>query len=136
MRDQLNDIIIQESEALEELISLLEEQSKYALESRVFDMEAVVPRIEKCNKKIAELEMKRRGLTGGEAMTKIVNDLNDAELEENYRKIKLLVEDAIVQKNFNIAQISQGLNFTNRILNILNPDRAVKTYNSYGKIKK
>ena len=136
MKEELNNIIVKESEALQELINLLESQVKFALEEKIMDLETIVPKIEACNKKIAELEMARRGLTNGEAMSKIVNDANDAELEENYRKIKQLVELAIVQKEFNMEQIKQGLHFTNKILNILNPDRGIKTYNAYGKIKK
>lgn len=136
MKEQLNSIITQESNILEELISLLEEQSKYVINNNIMEMEGIVPKIENCNKKIAELEMQRRTLTNGSPMSKIVKDLKDAELEENYRRIKFLIEDAVVQKDFNIAQITQGLSFTNRILNIINPDRAVKTYNSYGKMKK
>ena len=136
MKEQLNNIILQESRALEELIALLEEQSKYVLSNNVMEMEAIAPKIEGCNKRIAELEMSRRGLTNGVAMSKVVSDLKDEELEKNYRKIKFLIENAVVQKDFNLGQITQGLTFTNRMLNILNPDRAVKTYNSYGKIKK
>lgn len=136
MKEELNNIIVKESEALQELITLLEEQVKLALEDKIMDLEAIVPRIENCNRKIAELEIARRGLTNGESLSKIIEDINDIELEENYRKIKLLVEAAIVQKEFNMEQIKQGLNFTNRMLNIINPDRGVKTYNSYGKMKK
>ena len=136
MKEQLNNILVQESEALEQLISLLEKQSEYALGNKVMDMEAVASQIGVCTKKIAELEMERRGLTNGEPMSKIVIDLNSKELEENYNKIKFIVEDAIVQKDLNIQQLSQGLNFTNRILSILNPDRSIKTYNANGKMKK
>ena len=136
MKEELNNIIVQESEALQELITLLEAQVKFTLEERIMDLEAILPKIESCNKKIAELEMARRGLTKGEPMSKIVNDAKDSKLEENYRKIKLLVETAIVQKEFNMEQIKQGLHLTNKILNILNPDREVKTYNAYGKMKK
>ncbi|MBC8062827.1 MAG: flagellar protein FlgN [Clostridiaceae bacterium] len=136
MKEELNNIIVKESEALQELIDLLEAQVKFALEDKIMDLEAIVPKIETCNKKIAELEMARRGLTKGEPMSKIINTAKDIELEENYRKIKFLVEAAIVQKKFNMDQIKQGLHFTNRILSIINPDRGIKTYNAYGKIKK
>ena len=136
MKEELNNIIVKESEALRELITLLEAQVKFALEEKIMDLETVAPKIETCNKKIAEIEMARRGLTNGESMSKIISDENDAELEENYRKIRLLVEATIVQKEFNTEQIKQGLHFTNKILNILNPDRGIKTYNAYGKIKK
>jgi len=136
MKEELNNIIVKESEALQELINLLETQVKFAIEDKIMDLETIVPKIETCNKKIAELEMARRGLTKGEPMSKIVNEAKDIELEENYRKIKSLVEAAIVQKNFNVEQIKQGLHFTTKILNILNPDRGIKTYNSFGKIKK
>ena len=136
MKEDLNNIIVKESEALQELLTLLEAQSKFALGDRAMELEAVVSKIEASNRKIAELEMSRRGLTNGETMSKIVHEAKNPELEESYRKIKLLVEATIVQKEFNMEQIKQGLRFTNRILSILNPDRGIKTYNAYGKIKK
>ena len=136
MKEELNNIIVKESEALQELIALLEEQGKLVLTDKVMDLEVIVPKIEACNRRIAELEMKRRGLTNGEPMSKIINEIKDDELESNYNNIRMLVENAIVQKDFNITQISQGLNYTNRILSILNPDRGAKVYNNNGKIKK
>lgn len=136
MREELNSIIVNESEALSELISLLEQQSKLALEDNIIGLDGIVSKIDICNKKIAELEMKRRAITNGEDMSKIVAQCQDKELEQNYRKIKLLIQEAIVQKDFNMDFIKQGLNFTNKILSIINPDRIVKTYNSYGKMKR
>ena len=85
MKEELNNIIVKESEALRELIVLLESQIKFALEDKIMDLELIVPKIEDCNKKIAELEMARRGITKGEPMSKIINEAKDITHEENYR---------------------------------------------------
>ena len=58
------------------------------------------------------------------------------ELENNYYKIKNLLQEVVLQKDTNELLIKQGLSFTNRILNVLNPVRETKTYNAYGKVKK
>ena len=66
--------------------------------------------------------------------TKYKNVLNDTGNSDNENNSQLINETR--QKEFNMEQIKQGLHFTNKILNILNPDRGVKTYNAYGKMKK
>ena len=136
MKEKLNDIIVKESEALRELIALLEEQSNLGLKEDFVGLDAIVAKIDSCNKKIAELEMSRRAITNGEDMSKVVAKFQDEELDKNYREVKLLVEEAIVQKDFNMDFIKQGLNFSNRMLSIINPDRGVKTYGSTGKMKR
>jgi flagellar biosynthesis/type III secretory pathway chaperone len=69
-------------------------------------------------------------------MTEIVEEVNDVELESNYNKIKRLLQEVVLQKDTNELLIKQGLSFTNRILNVLNPARESTTYNAYGKVKK
>ena len=136
MKEKLNNIIVAESEALRELIALLDEQSNLAMKDDFIGLDAIVTKIDSCNKKIAELEMNRRAITNGEDMSKVVAKFQDEELNNNYRQIKLLVQEAMVQKDFNMDFIKQGLNFSNRMLSIINPDRGIKTYNSNGKMKR
>lgn len=136
LRDALNEIIIKEREALKKLLALLEEQHRLILKNDIFGMEAIVEKIQLCNKEIAEQEVERRKLVNGDGMSKIVNSIGDEELDRNFRSIKRLLSEVELQKDTNELLIKQGLGFTTRMLSILNPDRNVKTYNSYGKMRR
>ncbi|PRR79391.1 FlgN protein [Clostridium liquoris] len=136
MIEDLNRIIIEEIKALEVLLGCLDRQHEYIAKDDVFKMEAVVEDINNCNKKIAKLEMERRNITKGESMEQIVNASDYSELDENYRKARKLVEELKVQKETNEILIKQGLGYTTRMLQVLNPDRQPKTYGAYGKMKR
>ena len=136
MIEDLNRIIIEVIKALEVLLGCLDRQHEYIAKDDVFKMEAVVEDINNCNKKIAKLEMERRNITKGESMEQIVNASDYSELDENYRKARKLVEELKVQKETNEILIKQGLGYTTRMLQVLNPDRQPKTYGAYGKMKR
>lgn len=136
MVKELNSIVESEIKALEDLLECLDRQHEYIAKNDVFKMEKVVEEINSCNKEIAKWEMERRKLTNGESMGKIVDGLNDKELVENYRKARKLIEELKVQKETNEILIKQGLGYTNRMLQVLNPDRQPKTYGAYGKMKR
>lgn len=136
MKKELNEIIVNEIDAVENLLKALEKQHNCLVKSDAITIENCTAEIDKCNKDIAAWEMKRRELTQGRAMSEIINNIDDNELYENYRKIKKLLEEVKVQKDTNELLIKQGLSFTNRVINILNPSRTAKTYNSYGKVSR
>ncbi len=130
---ELNLVIVEELKALQGLLASLDEQFQYLTKREVFALDAVRNKIELSSKKVASLEMKRRTLTNGEDMSKVVHELKDEELEKNYRNIKKLLSAIVLQKDTNEVLIKQQLGFTTQMLNFLNPDKAPKTYNSYGK---
>ena len=136
MKDKLNNVIIRETAALRSLLLELEEQHKCIITSNIFGMEACVAKIKEANKNIAQMEVERRKLTENKAMGLIIEEAHDIELENNYYKIKQLLQEIVLQKDTNELLIKQGLSFTNRILNVLNPVREIKTYNAHGKVKK
>ncbi|MCM8710953.1 flagellar protein FlgN [Clostridium sp. SYSU_GA19001] len=136
MKEELNNIISAEIEALTELIKVLETQHASLIKSDAITLESCVSEIEKCSRMLADKEVKRRELTKGRSMSEIVEEIGDSSLEENYRKMRILLHEAKVQKESNELLIKQGLSFTNRILNILNPSRMPKTYNSYGRVSR
>lgn len=135
MKDELNNILENELKAIELLLIALEEQHECLLNNDAVTLEACVKNIEDKNTKIADFEVKRRQITKGESMSKIVDELGDPRLEKNYREIRKLLQITAIQKDTNELLIKQGLGFTNRILNIMNPDRGSKTYNAYGKVR-
>ena len=136
MKSTLNSIMLRELDALRVLLALLDTQHKLILNNDLFGLEAIVEDIQKANKTIAEIEMERRALTKGEAMSKIIADLADEETENNYNLVKNLLNELQLQKDTNEMLLKQNLTFTAKILNVINPHREAKTYNSYGKFKK
>ena len=136
MKEKLNNVIIQEIEAIGTLLVELEEQHRCIVVNDIFGLEACVNKIKAANKSIAQMEVERRSLVGNGSMREIIEELSDNELENNFYKIKNLLEEVVLQKDTNELLIKQGLSFTNRILNVLNPIREIKTYNAYGKVKK
>ncbi len=134
MKVELKNIIVDEIAAIEKLLKALEKQHGCLIKSEAVILEGCTKEIEECNREVASLEVRRRELTKGRAMNEIVNELGDPELENNYRKIRRLLEETRIQKDTNDLLIKQGLGFTNKILSILNPSRTPKTYNSYGKV--
>ena len=136
MKEKLNKVMIQEIEAVVALLLALEEQHRCIILKDIFGMEACVENIKVANKNIAFMEVERRKLTGNRAMRSIVEEFRDEELENNYYKINQLLQEVVLQKDTNELLIKQGLSFTNRMLNILNPVRESTTYNAYGKVKK
>lgn len=135
MTADLNKIILEEHKALKILLEVLDEQFEYLTKRDVFSLDKVSHKLHQCSVEVARLEMGRRKLTAGEAMSKIIEQAKDEELENNYRNIIKLLEEIQLQKDTNDMLIRQGLGFTTQMLNFLNPDRGPKTYNGYGKRK-
>lgn len=136
MKEQLSIILLNELEAIEQLLKALEKQHTCLISSNAVTLESCVKDIDEINKRMAEWEVKRREITHGRSMREIIDEIRDEEIEKNFRKIRRLLEEAKLQKDTNELLIKQGLGFTNKILNIMNPSRTPKIYNSYGKIKK
>ncbi|MBU3098600.1 MULTISPECIES: flagellar protein FlgN [Clostridium] len=136
MMQKLNDVMINETQSLGVLLLELENQHKNIVTNDIFGMEACVNKIKEANKNIAHMEVLRRKITENKAMGPIIEAAKDPELEKNYYKIKLLLQAVVLQKDTNELLIRQGLSFTNRMLNVLNPVREAKTYNGYGKVKR
>lgn len=125
----------QEMNALKELLSALEEQHKFLAHNEIINLEALVEKIDECNKNVAKIEVERRKITNGEPMKKLVQDCKDNELEACYRDINKLLQELKVQKDTNELLIRKGLSFSSQMLNLLKPDRNAKTYNAYGRSK-
>ncbi|MGY0375115.1 flagellar protein FlgN [Clostridium sp. JNZ J1-5] len=137
-KKQLNQLMIIQIDTLSELLKLMEEQHSYIVKNDVFNMESMVEKIQTSNQKIANAELKRRELTKDmlkdKTFGKLIQQLNDKELENNFKNLRRLLEEIRLQKDTNELLIKQGLSFTNKMLMLLNPDRQAKTYNGYGKI--
>ena len=136
MIQKLNEVMLQETASIRTLLIELEEQHRCIVVSDIFGLDACVSKIKEANKNIAVMEVERRRITENKSMKLIIDESRDGELEDNFYKIKQLLQEVILQKDTNELLIKQGLSFTNKILNVLNPVRETRTYNAYGKVKK
>lgn len=128
-------IMDDECKALNKLLDSLDKQYRLIMKNEVIELEAVVDEIKLCNKNIAEFEVKRRAVLGGESLKETVLRSGDENLENSFRETKRLVELLKLQKENNELLIKQQLSYNAKMLMILNPNRQAKTYNSYGRIK-
>lgn len=136
MSNELTIVIKNEGEALKKLLSLLEKQYKHVMKKEVFELEALVDEIKLVNKEVAQAEVERRKLVGQRSMREIVNTSNDEELDSSYREINRIILAVKQQKETNELLIRQQMSFNNQVLNIINPRREMKTYNSYGNLSR
>lgn len=136
MIEKLTDILVKEESALKKLLALLDEQFKLIMSKNIFGMEGMVEKLQICNREIAGFEVERRKLINGKSMKEVVRNLDNNDLDNVYRGIQRLLEAITLQKDTNETLIKQQLGYTNKMLNIINPRREVKTYNSYGNIRR
>ncbi|MDR5586543.1 MULTISPECIES: flagellar protein FlgN [Clostridium] len=136
MINKLTEIIENEENALRELLGLFEVQYKMIMEKDVFGLEGLVDKLNECNKKIAGEEVKRRQLIGKQSIKDILNTANDEKLYKSYDKIQKTLKDLTFQKETNEMLLKQQIMFNNQMLNIMNPNREMKTYNSYGNLRR
>lgn len=136
MIDKLTQIIENEEIALRELLGLFEIQYKMIMEKDAFGLEGLVDKLNECNKKIAGEEVRRRQLIGKQSIKDILNTTNDEKLNVSYDKIQKTLKDLTFQKETNEMLLKQQIMFNNQMLNIMNPNREMKTYNSYGNLRR
>lgn len=133
MKDKLKEILTQEAKSLKTLLTSLDEQYLGLLNNEAIKLEVIVKQIDNNCREIAKWEVQRRSLLGDKEISLVIRELSDKELDIDYRNIKKLVAQVQVQKESNEMLIKQGLGFSTKILDILNPDRTPKTYKSNGK---
>ena len=132
----IKEIIIKEKEELNNLLGLLEKQHAMVLAKDVFGLEALVDEIKAANKGVASMEMERRKIAGTKSMSLLVQESGDEEIDKEFREVKKLLEAIKLQKETNELLIRQRMSYNNQILRVINPSREVKTYNSYGNLRK
>lgn len=129
---ELTEIVQNEEVALTTMLSLLEEQHKLIMKKAVFELEAIVDKIADSNREIAAKEMERRKFLGDNSMKEVVRNSGDTDLDNAYRSINKVVQMVKFQKDTNELLLRQQMSYNNQMLNVINPRRETKTYNSYG----
>ena len=136
MINELIKLIQSQEEELKRLLELLETQYKMIMSKDVFGLEGLVDKINESGKKIAKQEIERRNLTGEQNIKDIVYNSDNDKLKELYVKIQTTLNNTIMKKETNDMLLKQQIVFNNKMLEIINPRREIKTYNSYGNLSR
>lgn len=136
MVNKLMELMKEQETHLSQLLVLLQVQKEMIMKKDAFGLEGLVDKLNDCSKKIAKKEVDRRRLLGDNSLINIVSTSNNSELKNIYKKIRVTLNNVIEQKDTNNILLKQELIFTNKMLNVINPDREIKTYNSLGGLRK
>lgn len=136
MINELIKLMQKQNTELKELLNLLEDQYTMIMKKDVFGLEGLVDKINECGKKIAKDEVERRNLTEEKGIKNIVNESNDKVLTESYQDIQKTLNQVISQKETNDLLLKQEIVFNNKMIQLMNPNRGIKTYNSYGNLSR
>lgn len=136
MEKELIELMRNQEVKLEELLILLKVQQDMIMKKDTFGLEGLVDKLSDCSKKVAQEEVARRKILGQYSLVDIVSKCNKDELKNVYEKLKKILNEIILQKETNSLLLKQELVFTNKMLNVINPDREIKTYNSFGGLRK
>ena len=136
MVNELIKLIQSQEEDLKRLLELLEIQYNLIMSKDVFGLEGLVDKINECGKRIAQEEVKRRKLINDGSIKNIVEESNNEELKKIYSIIQDTIKQVISKKETNDTLLKQQIIFNNKMLEIMNPRREIKTYNSFGNLSK
>ncbi|OOM77916.1 FlgN protein [Clostridium puniceum] len=136
MMNELIKLMQNQDADLKELLKLLETQYKMIMDKDIFGLEGLVDKINECGKRIAQEEVQRRKVTENISIKEIVNESNDEGLKKLYAEIQNTLNSVILKKETNDVLLKQQIIFNNKMIQLMNPSRQIKTYNSYGNLSK
>lgn len=136
MMNELIRLMQNQDADLKELLKLLETQYKMIMDKDIFGLEGLVDKINECGKRIAQEEVQRRKVTENISIKEIVNESNDEGLKKLYAEIQNTLNSVILKKETNDVLLKQQIIFNNKMIQLMNPSRQIKTYNSYGNLSK
>lgn len=136
MVNELIKLIVDQEKDLKTLSELLEIQHDMIMEKNLFGLEGLVDKLNECSKRIAKEEVERRKILGENNMLEVVNNSDDNELKDVHKKIRNTLTYVLSQKETNEMLLKQQILFNTKMLHLMNPNRAIKTYNSYGNLSK
>lgn len=136
MINELIKLMQSQEDDLSKLLELLETQYNMIMSKDAFGLEGLVDKINECGKRIAQDEVKRRKLTENKSIRNIVNESNNESLQELYSEIETTLNNVVLQKEINDMLLKKQIIFNNKMLELINPRREIKTYNSYGNLSR
>ncbi|WP_297417096.1 flagellar protein FlgN [Clostridium sp.] len=136
MIDKLIKLIIDQEKDLRSLLELLEIQNEMIVKKDLFGLEGLIDKFNVCSKKIAEKEVERRKLLGESSISEVLKESDNDELKQSYNNIRNTLNKVLFNKETNEILLKQNIIFNTKMLNIMNPSKTMKTYNSYGHLSK
>ncbi|OOM79987.1 flagellar protein FlgN [Clostridium sp. BL-8] len=136
MIDELIKLMIDQEKDLQTLFELLKVQCDMAVKKDLFGLEGLVDKLIGVSKEIAKEELQRRQLLGEMKLSEVVANSDNVELKKAYKKIGITLKTVMSQKETNEMILKQQLLFTNKMLAVINPDRRIKTYTSFGNLSR
>ncbi|MGN0143863.1 MAG: flagellar protein FlgN [Clostridium sp.] len=136
MINELIELIKNQQGNLEHLLVLLEVQKEMIIKKDAFGLEGIVEKLGEYSKKIAQDEVARRKLLGGGSIKDFISKANNKQLTDTYNSLSEILRKVIFQKETNDILIKQQISLNAKVLEMMNPSREIKTYNSYGSISK
>ena len=136
MINELIKLMKDQEQDLKELLDLLEIQNEMILKKDLFGLEGLVDKLNECSKRIAKEEVQRRKLLGKNSISETIEKINNNDLKQSYTNIRNTLKLVLSKKETNEILLKQKIIFNTKMLNIMNPNRTIKTYNSYGNLSR
>ncbi|WP_294394634.1 flagellar export chaperone FlgN [uncultured Clostridium sp.] len=121
---------------LGQLLVLLQVQKEMIMKKDAFGLEGLVDKLNDCSKKIAQEEVARRKMLNNRSVKEVVSNAQNEELTKVYNGLSETLQKVIFQKETNDLLIKQQISLNSKVLEMMNPNREIKTYNSYGNLSK
>ena len=126
----------EEYKALMELLLLLKDQYFILLSGESIPLDMITENINNANKLIAKKELVRREYQKENNINLQGVLKENIEIDKQYKNIKALIYELQTQKEANEQVLKQRLNFTNKILTLINPNRSIATYDARGNFRR
>lgn len=136
MVEKLIELMKSQEKHLIQLLELLQIQKELIMKKDAFALEGLVDKLNECSKKIAREEVARRNLLNNGSLKEVVYNAGNAELSSTYGEVSETIHKVMLQKDTNEMLIKQQISLNAKVLEMMNPDREMKTYNSYGNISR
>jgi flagellar biosynthesis/type III secretory pathway chaperone len=136
MINELIKLMIDQERHLKKLLELLDMQHDMIMKRDLFGLEGLIDKLNECSKIIAQKEVERRKLLGENNISEVVSKFDNSELKQAYEDIRNTLNKVISIKETNEILLKQNMLFNTKMLNIINPNKTIKTYNSYGNLSK
>lgn len=136
MVEKLIELMKSQAKHLIQLLELLQIQKELIMKKDAFALEGLVDKLNECSKKIAREEVARRNLLNNGSLKEFVYNAKNEELSKIYAEVSDKVHKVMMQKDTNEMLIKQQISLNAKVLEMMNPNREIKTYNSYGNLSK
>lgn len=136
MVEKLIELMKSQEKHLVQLLELFEIQKDLIMKKDAFALEGLVDKLNECSKKIAREEVARRNLLNNGSLKEFVYNAKNEELSKTYAEVSEMVHKVMLQKDTNEMLIKQQISLNAKVLQMMNPNREIKTYNSYGNLSK